>query len=179
MANLTEAGNRLAPLIVTAELSGEILAIVEGLRRKHYPPERNRVKAHLTLFHAVPPTCRQELRETLADLAATHAPLPARLAGVIDLGNGTALKVISDALHHVHAAIADRFAGMLNAQDRQVPRFHITIQNKVDRHKARELQRELAGQPFDRPFAIAGLEAHFYRGGPWESAGRWRFRRGA
>ncbi|HEU5286581.1 MAG TPA: 2'-5' RNA ligase family protein, partial [Sphingomicrobium sp.] len=36
-------------LIVTAELGAEDFAWLDALRRRHYPPERNRVPAHLTL----------------------------------------------------------------------------------------------------------------------------------
>ena len=39
-----------APLIVTAELPRDIYALAEGLRRRHYPPERNQVAAHVALF---------------------------------------------------------------------------------------------------------------------------------
>jgi len=40
------------PLIVTAELAPEDFAWLDALRRHHFPPERNQLRAHLTMFHA-------------------------------------------------------------------------------------------------------------------------------
>jgi hypothetical protein len=42
------------PLILTLALDGEAFAFFDGLRRAHFPPERNVVPAHVTLFHALP-----------------------------------------------------------------------------------------------------------------------------
>ena len=52
------------PLILAAELGAEDFAWLEGLRRRHYPAERNRVPAHLTIFHALPPSA--EVRNSIA-----------------------------------------------------------------------------------------------------------------
>ncbi|HVL29354.1 MAG TPA: 2'-5' RNA ligase family protein, partial [Sphingomicrobium sp.] len=51
-----------APLIVTAELAAPDLARLDGLRRLYYPPERNRLPAHLTMFRALPPSLEDEAR---------------------------------------------------------------------------------------------------------------------
>jgi len=75
-----------APLIVTAELPRDLQAWANRLRRAHYPAERNRVEAHLTLFHALPPSCEAELRDALAAAAGEHPPIPARLEGAMSLG---------------------------------------------------------------------------------------------
>ena len=45
---------RGVPLLITAELPRDVFAWVDALRRAHYPPERNRLGAHVTLFHALP-----------------------------------------------------------------------------------------------------------------------------
>ena len=42
------------PLILTLALDGATFAPLDALRRPHFPPERNLVPAHLTLFHALP-----------------------------------------------------------------------------------------------------------------------------
>ena len=45
-----------APIIVTA-LFGKADAVwFDGLRRAHFPPERNRLDAHLTMFHHLAPS---------------------------------------------------------------------------------------------------------------------------
>jgi hypothetical protein len=165
-----------APLIVTAELPGDLQAWAEGLRRAHYPAERNQVAAHVTLFRALPPSCEAELRDALAAAARRHAPVPARLEGPIALGRGTAIRVVSNEMKVLRSALAERFRGLLTPQDASEPRLHITIQNKVTEREARALQGELQRTLEPRDFRFVGLALHRYREGPWEFAQRWSFR---
>ena len=165
-----------APLILTAELPRDLQGWANGLRRAHFPPDRNHLEAHVTLFHALPPSVEGELRGCCASLAAEHAPVPARLVGLMKLGKGTALELASPAMLALRDALAERFHGLLTPQDEHRPRLHVTIQNKVSIEAARALQGELAPQLRARDFAFAGLALHAYRGGPWEFLKRWSFR---
>ena len=164
-----------APLVVTAELPQALQSRADQLRRTHYPPERNLVAAHVTLFRALPPSCEEELRDALA-AEAKAAPVAARLEGPIDLGRGTALKIVSPAMLDLRARLADRLFGLLTPQDEHAQRLHVTIQNKVAPREAKALQRQLAAGIEPRAFAFAGLALHRYRGGPWEFVRRWPFR---
>ena len=165
-----------APLIVTAELPADIQGWAERLRRAHYPAERNQVAAHVTLFRALPPSIEEELRETLAAAARDHAPVPARFDGVVSLGTGTALKIVSPAMQALRAELAERFRGLLTPQDLSEPRLHVTVQNKVSEKAARALRAELARVLEPCGFRFAGLALSRYLGGPWELAKRWSFR---
>lgn len=162
-------------LIVTAELGGEDFAWLDGLRRRHYPPPRNQLPAHLTLFHAIAPSAQGELRRRLAGLAAGPAP-EARVAGLMDLGGGTAFRVVSDDLDALRDELADSLRGLLGAQDSGGWRPHVTIQNKVEPKLARELQGRLGRDFRPRPLRIAGLALHRYLGGPWETIAAFPFR---
>ena len=51
MSSVTGAG---PPLIVTALLDEAAQQRFDRLRRSHFPPERNHLDAHLTLFHRLP-----------------------------------------------------------------------------------------------------------------------------
>ena len=165
-----------APLIVTAELPADLQAWANALRREHYPPERNQLDAHVTLFHALPPSCEEELRGLLADTAREHAPVPARLEGVMSLGGGTALLLLSPAMLALRRELAERLHGLLSAQDSGEPRLHVTVQNKVFAKEAKALQAQLAAEITPRDFRFAGLALHRYLGGPWEPLKRWSFR---
>src|SRR3954462_5534338 len=79
-----------APLIVTAIFGDGDNGWLQELRRKHYPADRNRVPAHLTLFHQLPPSAESEVARRLAAHAAAPAPR-AEIAGIMNLGEGTAL----------------------------------------------------------------------------------------
>ncbi len=164
------------PFIVTAELPRDLFAYANGLRRTHYPVERNRLDAHVTLFHALAPSLLGELKPLLSAMAGEFSAPDARLNGVMDLGKGTALAIHSPAMLAAREEIAERFHGALTAQDNPAPRLHITVQNKVERAAAWALQQELASAELTRAFRFTGLGLHIYRGGPWETIGIWPFR---
>jgi len=160
------------PFILTAVLPPDLQGFAEGLRRAHYPPTRNHLHAHVTLFHAFAPALLEELRDYLPGIAAEFAPPEGAVRGVMDLGKGTAIALEAPQLLALRALIAEHFRGSLTAQDLHEPRPHITIQNKVTKQAARALQASLA--PVLAPwvargrFAFPALALWRYRGGPWE-----------
>ena len=162
-------------LIVTAELGAEDFARLDRLRRDHYPPERNQLPAHLTLFHALPPSAEPELRRQLASHSAAPAPR-AMLGPPFSLGNGVAYRILSDGLDDLWTALAEHFRGLLSAQDAQGWRAHVTVQNKVSSKEARALLARLEREHVAAPLRIAALGLHRYLGGPWEALGRYPFR---
>lgn len=162
-------------LIVTVELAPADLAWLDALRRHHYPAERNQVPAHLTMFHALPPSLEGEARHRLA-LAAKRPTPRAIVAGVMDLGGGVAFRIVSEDLDEVREELAGAFHGMLGAQDQSGWRPHVTIQNKVSNREARQLVEALEAGFAPRPLGIRGLGLHRYLGGPWETLQAWAFR---
>ncbi len=162
-------------LIVTAELAAADFAWLDALRRRHYPPERNQVPAHLTMFHALPPSAEGEIRHGLGRHAA-NCPPRAAVAGLMNLGTGVAFRIISDDLDLIRADLADHCHGLLGAQDNAGWRPHITIQNKVQPSTARKLLADLEREFHRRPVGISALALHRYVGGPWEPLGRYPFR---
>lgn len=165
-----------APFIVTGELPVDIFSWANSLRAEHFPPERNHLKAHVTLFHAFAPSLREELPRFLSQLAGEFAAPEAEITGLMDLGGGTALSIRSEALLAVRQLIAEHFWDMLTKQDQGGKRLHITIQNKVDRQTAKALQATLGPTLALRRFAFTGLGLHLYRNPFWEPVGTWKFR---
>lgn len=163
------------PLIVTAELGGEDQRWLDALRQKHFPVERNHLRAHLTIFHALPPSAESEVRHRLAELAKDPPPR-AVITGLMNLGGGVAYRVASDDLDRIRAELSMGFHGLLNAQDGGGWRPHVTIQNKVAPKVARELLQSLESRFEQRPIAISGLGLHRYLGGPWEKLAIYAFR---
>lgn len=162
-------------LIVTAELGAEDFAWLERLRRAHYPAERNQVPAHLTMFHALPPSAEAEVRVRLK--AAANDPRPkASIEGLMDLGGGVAFRVVSPDLDRIRAELASGLHGLLGAQDWGGWRPHVTIQNKVPAKVARALLEQLQKDFRPRPLEISGLALHRYLGGPWETLSACPFR---
>lgn len=165
-----------APIVITGTMGAADQRFFDGLRTAHFPPARNHLHAHITLFHQLPPSCLNELERLFRVIAADTPPPAARLRDVYSLGQGVAFRIDSPDLLDIRARIADHFTGMLTAQDQGTPKLHITVQNKVTAAEARALHAELASDFHPRPLSIAGIAAHHYRGGPWEDAFSRNFR---
>ena len=157
----------MQPLIVTLALDEQAQARFDELRRRHFPPERNHLSAHVTLFHALPGEQEAEVREAVREEAA-RPRFAVRVAGLRSLGRGVAYALESVELQALRGALATRFAGVLTPQDRQPHRPHVTVQNKVVPETARALLAEL-----ERGFAAydvtaCGLVLWRYLGPTWE-----------
>lgn len=162
-------------LIVTAELGASDFAWLDHLRRAHFPPERNQLPAHLTMFHALPPAAEAELRSRLGSLAASPPPV-ARIEGLMNLGGGVAFRVVSPDLDDIRGELAHDLRGLLSAQDAGGWRPHVTIQNKVAPKVARCLLEQLERDFRPRALSISGLGLHRYLDGPWERVATYAFR---
>jgi hypothetical protein len=155
------------PLVVTLALDPDSQAWFDALRREHFPPERNVLAAHVTLFHAVP---GRLLPQALADVdsAARRPPFPVDVNGPRPLGRGVAYALSSPELVDVHAALRARWLPELTPQDRQPLRPHVTVQNKVAPDVARETLRQLTARPLPPAVSGRGIAVWWYRGGPWD-----------
>ncbi|MDR6850584.1 2'-5' RNA ligase [Sphingomonas sp. BE123] len=164
-----------APIIVSALLGRQDQAEFDALRRAHFPPERNVLPAHLTLFHHLPPSALDELKHRLnAATRGVRAPA-ARAAGLMSLGRGVAVRIESPGLAAIRSDLSEAFAGLLTPQDAGGWRPHVTIQNKVTPAMAKLLLGALGREFRPRDVEIAGLAAWYYRGGPWEAISRHMF----
>lgn len=164
-----------APIIVSALFGRADQAWFDGLRRQHFPPERNQLDAHLTLFHHLLPSAAPELKQRLtAATRGVRAP-QARVGGLMSLGRGVAFRIEAPELLAIRRDLAEAFSGMLTPQDAGGWRPHVTIQNKVQPAVAKLLLAELQRGFSPRDVEIAGLAAWWYRGGPWEPLSRHMF----
>lgn len=167
---------RREPIIMTASMGAADQAWANGLRRAHYPPDRNVLDAHITLFHHLPGAQESEVIDRTKALAAEFAAPGASLTELMNLGRGVAYRIHSPGLLAVRAIMADALHGLLTVQDQGQPKLHITVQNKAEPAAAKALMQQLQAEFVARPLAITGLALHRYLGGPWETIGDWRFR---
>ncbi|CAL1692734.1 hypothetical protein MMB232_02915 [Brevundimonas subvibrioides] len=163
------------PLIVTAALDDGAFAWFEDLRQSHFPRHRNKVPAHVTLFHALPGEHEDAVVETLRAACARRRPVQVDVRGPWFLGNGVAYRLGSAELEQLRAELAGDFAPWLTRQDQARYRPHITIQNKAEPEEARRLleQLQLEFEPF--PIFAEGLLLWRYLGGPWALVDRFAF----
>lgn len=140
---------------------------LDALRRRHFPPDRNVVPAHVSLFHAVPDDRVDDVRA-----AAVRAPFDVLVTGARPLGRGTALTVTAPELDALHAELRRRWLEVLTAQDRQPFRPHVTVQNKVAPDDARRLLADLQASFAPWSARAVGIDVWGYAGGPWEPVER-------
>lgn len=157
-----------APLILTLTLDPAAQLHFNALRHKYFPPERNFLEAHVTLFHHLPGSEQAAVTQRLASLTATQVAFSLQVSDVWMMGRGVAYRLTSQQAQAVRAELAASWREWLTPQDAQVWRPHITVQNKVTAAEARTLH-EVLSRDFS-PFAITatGLSLWRYLGGPWE-----------
>ncbi|WP_219898742.1 2'-5' RNA ligase family protein [Phormidesmis priestleyi] len=165
-----------SPLVLTLKLDAIAFDSLNLLRQQHFPPKRNFLPAHVTLFHALPGDQELAIRQTLQTLCQQTSRLSVRFPTLRSLGGGVAIEIESPKLIQVRNQLAQGWSGWLSAQDRQGYRPHVTIQNKVTSDEARGLYERLSQvwQPIEG--SGEGLLLWHYRGGPWELADEFEFK---
>ena len=153
---------------MTLRLDTASQAAFDRLRQQYFPPERNRIAAHVTLFHTLPD--EPWIYERLLSVAAARMPFSVAVTGVRSLGKGVAYRLAATELHAVHAELSQAFIEELSPQDRQRFQPHVVVQNKVTPVAARELLTTLEGQFAPWRVQAEGLDLWHYRGGPWQHA---------
>jgi hypothetical protein len=166
-----------APLLLTLELAEPAQSLFQALRNRHFLAERNLVPAHVSLFHALPGTGRNEIVRLLRSLA--EEPPAILVKPPRPLGRGVAFPLSSADLLGLRARLADAWSGWLTRQDREVFRPHVTVQNKVTPEHARATLERL--QRGFVPWRTAGTALLLWRylGGPWEALARFALRKPA
>ena len=161
------------PLILSAVLDEPVQRRLDALRRAHFPPERNHLDAHVTLFHHLPGAEEESVLAAVAAAAHQRAAPDVTITGVRSLGRGVAVTLASPALGAVRAALAREWAPWLTPQDRaKRGDLHVTVQNKVPPERARALLTELSAVVVPERTRAVALALWRYRGGPWEPVAR-------
>lgn len=166
----------LPPLLVTLAMDADSFEHFNGLRRAHFPPERNHIPAHITLFHHLPGAHEPSVRETLARTAEGQPRFPLHTESLWMMGFGVAYRLQSGSAQQLHAVLKQSFAPWLNPQDAR-PHFlpHITIQNKTTAAAAKTLHAALTASFVPQTITAVGLDLWQYLGGPWQHRARFAF----
>lgn len=163
------------PIILTLKLDQVAFEQTNALRQRYFPPERNFLPAHVTLFHALPGEQEIAISQFLQTICAQTPKVALCLSTLRFLGRGVAIEIDSPRLVQLRQTLAKSWSQWLTAQDQQGYRPHITIQNKVTSTEARQLYEELkAGWQPSSGYG-EGLLLWYYKGGPWELVNEFPF----
>ncbi|MEH3112382.1 2'-5' RNA ligase family protein [Pedobacter terrae] len=151
------------PLILTLKMDEKSQSFFNSKRKVHFPPERNFLEAHLMVFHHLPFN-----EETISFLKAFRFPgFVAEVTRLMKLGHGVAYRVECTEMVQLHQLLFKHFFPVLQAQDRQGYRPHVTIQNKVRPETASQLYSELNSNFVTFNVGISAIQVFSYLGGPW------------
>lgn len=156
-----------SPLVITLVLDAVSQRHLDVLRREHFPPERNHLAAHVTLFHALPSGLETEAAVAL-EATARRPAFEVAVTGVRLLGRGVAYDLRSPDLGDVRSGLARQWHDRLTRQDAQPFRPHVTVQNKVAPDVAHTLHARLAAEFVPWTAHGVGLALWRYAGGPWD-----------
>jgi hypothetical protein len=157
-------------------MDGESFALLDALRREHYPPERNRVPAHVTLFHALPGEHAREVRALLNAVSTRQKPLDVAVGEARTTERGVAVFLHSPQLLSLREMLAAEWWSWLTDQDTAGFVPHVTIQNNVSAGEAHRTRADIAGRLRLSRIRGVGLHLWRYRDGRWEDAQLFRFR---
>ena len=147
----------------------------DRLRKRNFPPERNYLRAHLTLFHKLPGEREAEIFTDLREICQDREPFTLAATGLRFLGRGVAYELSSPELSALRRELVRSWEPGLGAQDRQGFKPHITVQNKVSPEQARALHQDLQAAFSPLEIIGEGLSLWRYLGGPWEPAHTYLF----
>jgi 2'-5' RNA ligase len=122
-----------APCILSVRLEKRIYDVLTDLRKQHFPAEASQLNAHVTLFHAIPPSSKAALVQALTD---DHLPNQPLSLSVSDLrmnkrGDIILLSLHCPALKKLVTALQKSLGDVLSTQDAQPFRdAHVTLCNK-------------------------------------------------
>jgi 2'-5' RNA ligase len=160
--------DRTRPLILTLKLVDDSLAMLDGLRKAHFPPERNLIPAHVTMIHALPGQEQDAIMNTLREVCAATPEMAVSFPALRFLGRGVAIEVHCPELSALRKRLARAWRPWLNNQDKAGYKPHATIQNKVQAHKAKMLHAAMRTTWEPVEGRGLGLLLWRYLGGPWE-----------
>lgn len=154
------------PLVVTLQLEEAAQQRFDAERAELFPPGRTAVRAHVTMFHALPAHLREDVEDQLTQLG-TVPSFPVRVQEVFPLRRGVAYRLAAEEAQSMHRRLQERWRPHLTRQDAQPFRPHVTVQNKVEPEVARATLERLRAAFTPEVTRAVGVEVWRYDGGPW------------
>ena len=163
------------PLILTFKLDAFSQDRLDNWRQQYFPPARNHLKAHLTIYHQLPGQNIKEISKTLQAFVLTHSAIALRFSHLITRAGFVGVAIESPELIEARAKLSRLFGSTLRAQDKQPYRPHVTITNLGSPKEAEKCMADLEPVFSNWNARAEGLELFHYRNGPWDFAEHFPF----
>ena len=159
--------------VLTLALDDDAQQRFEALRKQWFPPERNQIPAHLTIFHSLPET--DNTTAILKTASRATAGFVLEVSSVRSIGRGVAIFLESREVMALQRQLSAAFLDALSSQDRQGFRPHVVVQNKVEPAVAKETLAVVQAGFVPWQCRAVGLDLWRYLGGPWQLLRRFAF----
>ena len=161
--------------VLTLKLDPAAQAHFEALRQQWFPPERNLIPAHLTLFHTLPeePWITQALEDAAAGTIAFALGTPTPKS----IGRGAAFFFNSPEATALHKHLRKAFQAVVTPQDQQGFRPHIVAMNKATPAAAKLCLEALQTHRLPQEITATGSDLWRYLNGPWQHQQTFPFRK--
>ncbi len=156
------------PYILCLKMDAVSLQRLSAWRKQYFPPERNFLEAHLTLYHRLPFTATQLILSTLKTFAQNQLVFPLSFEELTHQGGFLGIKAAPSEVLQVKGALDRAFDLWLAPQDRQKIMPHVTVMNNAPPEATGEALRLLKQEFAPWQGRAEGLQLFRYRQGPWE-----------
>src|SRR5690349_13522610 len=95
-----------APLILTLQFDERSFAFFDDQRRRYFPPERNFIPAHLTLFHALPGEHAEGIQRDIEACISGATRFRLDVTGLRSLGRGVAYTLAASEITDIRGHLA-------------------------------------------------------------------------
>ncbi|KAI4125465.1 MAG: hypothetical protein LQ338_004223 [Usnochroma carphineum] len=141
---------------------------VTALRNQYFPPNLNKLSAHVALFRALPGSELPAIEAAVQDVVRQKHPFPISTGKPFLLSRGVGLEVLVPPAQEIFRTLKAQWGSFLSKQDQSF-RAHYTIQNKVEdkdiaRKTLEEVQKSFAGSTG----MVNGLSLYLYSKGYWK-----------
>ena len=157
--------------VLTLRTNREFHERINHLRKQHFPPQLNKIGAHITLFHALPGSQLTTIISDIISLVHTESSFTMRTSEPIKMSYGVALNANSQDARRLWDILAQKWgptgADFLSKQDQHF-KAHYTIQNKAEKDVAQKSWEEVKENfRSDQGRAIGFTLYKYLKGGYW------------
>ncbi|KAJ9602435.1 hypothetical protein H2200_012977 [Cladophialophora chaetospira] len=156
--------------VLTLHTDEEHHKSMTALRKRYFPPNLNKLDAHIALFRALPGSQLPRITQDVTSLAASQSPFSINANEAFRMRQGVGIQVVdqSGQAKSIFEKLKQQWKPFLSQQDHSF-RAHYTVQNKVENDETvnrtlKELEEQFQGSRGQ----VLGLTLYKYDRGHWK-----------
>lgn len=152
--------------ILALHTDAEHHARVTALRTKYFPPELNRLNAHVALFRALPGSQLPTMEDDILEVARQQQAFPISTDKPVLMAHGVGLDVQAPESRKIYTELEEKWNEFLSNQDKSF-KPHYTVQNKVPRRVSEKAWEDIKREWEGSQGEVDGLTLWRYDKGYW------------